>query len=510
MKENLTRKQRVDLAEKLDREIEVANKNGQHGIALDLIRQKEDLEAPLLSRTPSGNINEVEPLEPEETFGQPIVENPATNPRARKTSQVISGEPEKNPDVSSGPQKQASEQPEAPPQLHKSVKQKPFGGWARRIFRRGSKTPEGVNEVSSGEDGAAGVAAGSRLKGKGLQEKAIAAIKKIAGPAIKKIAVSFAANPYVWLIVGGSIGALIILIVALSLLGLISSKKPSTTGGTPPVYAEPQKDWNKIEHLLKLSGEQDITSQEINSSLDEVQANLKKMEDDVTLKSPANKDTILLKIAEVKNDVDVLRSDKTKDRAITLLTDLGSLYDLFEDPFPVYAGITGLPVRNVNQFVTNISLHGKSFLRPEADAFNNVYVSDDDNNARCDALDLGVTADSASDDAKATVYPIFNGRIETISDDGAGGKMVLVSDGDWKIVYIHLEEINKNTGEQISISEPLGTAKGANIQLEFIYKNKCLVTTHGDMINHGMQDRKSDSWGDYLWERVKVKFKLGT
>lgn len=408
----------------------------------------------------------------------------------------------------SSPMEEAGASPSAPPKTPKEEAiQRPPGGWARRVFRRGKTnqvSPEGKGEAS-GTEGAA------KQTTKQITDRAAKAIKKLASQAVKKLAASIAANPVTWAIVGvGLIIIIILFIVGLSYMGTINSPGPSTSGGKPLIEVKPKDvaDANALQKLLKLGGDKTIADQAVNEAASAMKKNLLDTKD---LDAVKNNIALTKQIDTALGSLAILEGSKSQESAKTFLTDLGGAYNLMEGNIPTWAtsvGPTRLPVAGTVT-VFNNDLHGNSFLKTDAVPNHNVYIRGNTDQEKCDAVDIGVTAGEA-------IYPIFGGKVADVGTDGDGseGKKVIVTsnDGKYTALYAHIKTPTKNKGDVILTTEPLGIAKTNNIQIEVYYTddtgNNCLVTNHADMIDHALASRRHQDWGGYLWDRIKTTFNL--
>lgn len=407
------------------------------------------------------------------------------------------------------PQEKAGALPKPAPNLVKTAKEAPPGGWLERVRRR---LPQRSVAKTGGETAGKATGEMARQASKQIASQISNAIKKAAVAAAKKIAMSLAANPYFWLIVGGILLAIILFAVAFSLIRN-DSTRPSVRGKTPTIQVNPKTDWATISQVLKLAGDQTVADQSINESLDNFSKYLKDIEEDINTKNPANKDAFLRQLTLTKEALILLKGTKSPANAKSFLTELGKLSDLVEDNFDPYPNdashATRIPVEGtIPSF--NQALHGNSFLYPQKTTgkANDVYTTDNAGEDKCDAVDVGARPGS-------NVYPIFAGEVISdpekpaeSSDGTSDGKFITIKDGDYTATYIHLIGLSKKRGERIEIAEALGQVRTNHIQIEIMHKGNCLVTTHADQIDHGMKDRRHEKWGDYLWDRIKTKFNL--
>lgn len=445
----------------------------------------------------------------QEPFGQDLNTFDNNNQNQNIIENIPKNEPEKSSVPNSGPQAEASESPVPPPKSPKeeASPEKPPGGLARvrNVFRRG---PDAHNtESAPGGETKTGEAA--RLARKQLTDRATQAIKRWAA---KRWAAVLATSPITWVIIGiGLLIAIVLFIVAISYLGTLSTKKPSTSGGAQLIAIKPLDDAGALQNFLKLSGDKTVTEQVINETTSTMKKNLIETKDLEAVKAnPA----LVKQIDTALGSLSILEGTKSQESAKAFLTDLGKVYDSMEGNIPTWTVDSSNPTRlPVSGTVTlfNSDLHGNSFLRNDAIDNNNVYIRSDDGQEKCDAVDIGVTMGES-------IFPIFGGKIVDVSSDGdtnSGEKVIITSnDGKYTALYAHVQYSSKKKDDTIVTTEPLGIAKTNNIQIEIFStdpttkENSCLVTTHADLIDHALSSRRHQDWGGYLWDRVVKTFNL--
>ncbi len=444
---------------------------------------------------------------PEETFGQPVVENPQ---RPQKTRGQIekeevekeAGQPSRPAPQNASPIEKAGQAPAPAPEQKTSAKEEVPGGPARRRLwpRRNRTNNTNTTDSQVPQQNRGNASNNSRNQ---LLNRAQEAAKKYAQAAYKKVALALATNPWTWIIILITvIIAIILFVLGLSLIGIFSNNKvPSANGGTTPAYVDSKNssDRKALNTLMKLTGNDTFAEEEINETLNNVKEHINNIKNDPAV---AADQTISKKADVALAQLEVLRSNKTTDNSIKFIALVKELYDLIEDVAPVYTGQTRLPVETTS-FTFNNDLHGYSFLRPDPVDNHNVYIRDERNSEKCDAVDIGTTIGDP-------VYPIFGGKIVDISNDSDNGnsKKIMVKDGNFVVLYAHISNVTKNKGDYIAINETLGAAASNNIQIEVVINNVCLVTTHGDMLDHAQSTALHKDWGGYLWDRIVKKFNL--
>ena len=408
------------------------------------------------------------------------------------------------------PQAMASARPEGPVEPASTAKEKPPGGWLSRLplpRRRRPQPADQGNIQSSKEAPRDGTGEGTR---KQLAKKTADTIKqKLSREAFKKILASLIANPYFWIAAIGIVLIIVLAAVAFSFFGLINTgKTPSVTGRGGPVLVDPKTNFGTVKQVLTLAGEQTVAGKSIDDTTTGIKTNLQQIKQDITTQNPANKDTIVRYIDAAIGSLDILQSSKTEENASKFLTSMADYFNYLEDDSPIFPNdashATQYPVKSATSLVFNADLHGNSYLHPDLIESSNVYITDSSNKEKCDAVDISVNGSDKS------ILPIFAGEVIDVGDDGAGGKRIAIKNGDYSINYIHLLNVSKNKGDTVALTDVLGTAKTNHIQLETMYQDKCLVTTHGDMIDHATKNRKHENWGGYLWDRIVTKFHIGS
>lgn len=383
----------------------------------------------------------------------------------------------------------------------------PPGGKARRgrgkpSSNNNEQQPDTNNDDSS-DDGKSTADAVAEFAKNGVKK----ATDKVVDGAKAAWTKLLAGGPTVWIIATLSIILIIILfVVGLSYMSTISSDKPSITGGTPPQPVKPIEDRELIETLLRLNGDKTVTEKITEEGAKKMTESIEIMKKDATAKNLPNASEIIKQADSALSSLTILQSNNTQENAQKFLDEAKTLFNLIEDVVLLYpidtTRRTRYPIERANKaFVFNNDLHGFSFLHKEAVPSHNVYVRDSEGGEHCDAVDVGT-------EINETVYPIFGGTVENVSTDGSDGQKIMIRDGDYVALYAHLKNVTKKKGDPISIEESVGLAKNNNIQIEIVYKEACLVTTHADMIDHASVNGAHDAWGGYLWDRIVNRFSL--
>jgi murein DD-endopeptidase MepM/ murein hydrolase activator NlpD len=299
------------------------------------------------------------------------------------------------------------------------------------------------------------------------------------------------------------IGIAIAIIIPFSLLSGLKQSPNPLTGHDQPKLVDPIANQDIIRQTLANAGDTSAAAAIIDSSADKMKQDNLGLRDVYASKTDETSKAIVSKIDLLNTSIDTLKASKTPANATAFLTRLSDLDDAIENTFesfhPNDAGYpTKMPVPSAN-LTFNAELHGGSKLRPDHVDNNGVYTAYDQ--GVCDAVDLSASQTDP-------VYPIFQGVVADVSSDGADGQKVVIQNGDYRMLYAHLTNVNIKVGDTVNLTTSLGNPKINHIQIEAIYRDQCLTTTYSDLIDHNKKTPKHDQFGGYLWDRIVEKFHI--
>lgn len=351
--------------------------------------------------------------------------------------------------------------------------QKAAGNIPEETPEAGGETAEAPKEPKKNATGA-------------LVDKARDAAKKFAVQTAKKLATSLVANPYVWIIGGGILVALLIIVLLYAYFGGMAGRSPNPTGASMTQAANPVKDKDLINKILLLSGAKDIKNELTDNFFNDL---IPRLND---LNSGTSDQKIKDKVQEILKNIETYKSNNSDSSAKVLVASLNELVDLITQ-IPVFSGATKPIMSSIAGY--NNSLHGGTVLRPEHVDFHGVYTSGQYDKGTCDAVDL-------KQDAKTEINAVFGGTAKTVSDDH-GHWMVIVTNNSYAARYAHMS--NPIASGQIVAGQKIGEISSiGHVHFELNYKGKCVVTTPNDKQKW---KQNGGDIGKYLWERMKLALK---
>lgn len=335
-----------------------------------------------------------------------------------------------------------------------------------------------------------------------MAKDALAAVRGNFVAAIKLGATLLKDKKTRWIIIGALIisGTLTVMaiLIPLSFLGGIGGNV-SLLGKTLPQAVSPTEDKDLISNSLKLLGNSSITQAQTDELVDRNAKEILRAIEDANTKDPTGKSPIAVKGQVAIDSGNVLKANRTQKNAQTYIKNVGIFLSANQNLIPKFDGSTQKPTKST-ELTFNDDLHGGSFQRKEQADSNSIYSAN--NKGTCDAVDISTSMDEA-------IFPIFGGKVLSVSSDEQNGQIVRIQNGDYIATYAHLQKPIEAKGQNIGLDTQLGLASGNNIQIEIVYKNKCLVTTSSDMLDYRMKDRKHAQIGGYLWDHILETFNLG-
>ncbi len=301
--------------------------------------------------------------------------------------------------------------------------------------------------------------------------------------------------PYLpWIIL-----AIVIIVAGIAIMSaIIGDAGTGKAGSTFNKPADPVTDSAAIQKTIMASGDKEAKAKLNNQTFSDIQKQLSQLEASTgTDVSSSNQET-KNKIADTSSKIDqyLVNNDPVLGREI--ITSVKSILESADQQSPIMQAKTRLPLENISGF--NWELHYGTPLRkemPSNESGHSTYMYY--GQGKADAVDLYTNKDTL-------VYPMFDGQVTNISDDGTGHKKIVIKNGDYEILYAHVD-LDKNVGEGTGVTRDKTIGKVATISdysqlhLELSYCGVPVTTTLLDKIEYEQTEGKS--WGEYLWNNMK-------
>jgi murein DD-endopeptidase MepM/ murein hydrolase activator NlpD len=304
-----------------------------------------------------------------------------------------------------------------------------------------------------------------------------------------------AISPYMpWIILG-----IVTLLIGIAIMsGITADAGTGKAGSTFKKPADPVTDSAAIEKTIIAAGDKETVAKVNDQTFTDIQKQLTQLEPSaVKNSSPISKAT-KDKITETSTKINQYLAKKDPVLGREIITSVKSILESTNEQAPAIAVKTRLPLETISGF--NWELHYGTPLRKEmltGETGHSTYMYYGEGKA--DAVDLYTNQ-------SALVYPMFDGQIVNISDDGAGHKKVVIKNGDYELLYAHIDlEKNIGQGTKVTTDKSIGQVATISEQSQLHLELSCggipIITTLLDKLNY--EQTVGKSWGEFLWTHIK-------
>lgn len=304
-----------------------------------------------------------------------------------------------------------------------------------------------------------------------------------------------AISPYMpWIILG-----IVILIIGIAIMsGITADAGTGKAGSTFKKPADPVTDSAAIEKTIIAAGDKETVAKVNDQTFTDIQKQLTQLEPSAVKNSSPISQTTKDKITETSTKINQYLAKKDPVLGREIITSVKSILESTNEQAPAIAVKTRLPLETISGF--NWELHYGTPLRkemPTEETGHSTYIYYGEGKA--DAVDLYTNQ-------SALVYPMFDGQIVNISDDGTGHKKVVIKNGDYELLYAHIDlEKNIGQGTKVTTDKSIGQVATISEQSQLHLELSCggipIITTLLDKLNY--EQTVGKSWGEFLWTHIK-------